>query len=140
MTDPAPLTTDFLLSELRAKGWAVAVHNDYRLGGVDHTFWLFTRGEVAVKGEGTSDLEALKLVLAQVETRGVQELKPISYEDGGEGMDRRVYDAFLASFKMAGISMGSLSHFQNFVQTRWSINLRRALAGGSSFIWPESSS
>lgn len=28
--------------DLRAKGWSVAVHNDYRLGGKRMTFWLFT--------------------------------------------------------------------------------------------------
>ncbi len=49
-------------------GWAVAIHNDYRLGGAKYTFWLFTKPleESAcresgwfVKGEGSSDAEAL---------------------------------------------------------------------------------
>src|SRR5713226_6913269 len=26
--------------DLRAEGWAVAAHNDYRVDGVPHTFWL----------------------------------------------------------------------------------------------------
>jgi hypothetical protein len=130
-------TTDSLLSELRAKGWTVAVHNDYRLTGVHHTFWLFTRGDVALKGEGLSDLEALKTVLAQTERHGAQEPKRVCYEDDGENMERRVYEAFLASFRHAGDTMGSLSHFQDFVQARWATNLRRALSGGSDFIWPE---
>lgn len=47
------------LDALRADGWSVAVHNDYRLGGVAHTFWLFTKGYYAVKGEGLTDAEAL---------------------------------------------------------------------------------
>lgn len=47
------------LDALRADGWTVAVHNDYRLGGVAHTFWLFTKGYYAVKGEGLTDAEAL---------------------------------------------------------------------------------
>lgn len=45
--------------DIRAQGWAVAVHNDYRLGGVPHTFWLFTKGDKAIKGEGRTDAEAL---------------------------------------------------------------------------------
>jgi len=45
--------------DIRAMGWMVAVHNDYRLNGVFHTFWLFTKGDRAVKGEGTSDASAL---------------------------------------------------------------------------------
>ncbi len=55
-----------LLAKFRASGWAVAVHNDYRLNGVDHTFWLFTQGNAAVKGEGTSDEEALTECLREV--------------------------------------------------------------------------
>ena len=47
------------LARLRNDGWAVAVHNDYRLQGKNHTFWLFTRNDRAIKGEGHSDEEAL---------------------------------------------------------------------------------
>ena len=47
------------LERLRRGGWRVAVHNDYMLGGMPHTFWLFTRGDLAAKGEGKSDGEAL---------------------------------------------------------------------------------
>jgi len=53
-----------LPDDIRAQGWAVAVHNDYRLDGVPHTFWLFTKDSVAVKGEGKSDAEALNQVRA----------------------------------------------------------------------------
>lgn len=53
--------------DLRAAGWSVAVHNDYRLDGEFHTFWLFTRDGRAVKGEGTSDREALDIVRAEVD-------------------------------------------------------------------------
>lgn len=45
--------------DIRAKGWMVAVHNDYRQDGELCTFWLFTKGERAVKGEGKSDTAAL---------------------------------------------------------------------------------
>lgn len=52
--------------DLRADGWMVAVHNDYRLGGECHTFWLMVRGERAVKGEGRSDAEALDQIRARL--------------------------------------------------------------------------
>jgi predicted nucleic acid-binding Zn-ribbon protein len=52
--------------DLRALGWAVAVHNDYRLNGEPHTFWLMTRDGRAVKGEGRTDAEALGQVRKQV--------------------------------------------------------------------------
>ncbi|CAH1691575.1 conserved hypothetical protein [Hyphomicrobiales bacterium] len=55
--------------DIRALGWAVAVHNDYRLGGVAHTFWLFTKGEIAIKGEGNTDAEALDQVRAAIAAR-----------------------------------------------------------------------
>ncbi|MCE9642894.1 MAG: hypothetical protein K8Q97_01065 [Candidatus Andersenbacteria bacterium] len=45
--------------DIRAAGWMVAVHNDYRLNGELYTFWLFTKDDRAVKGEGKSDAEAL---------------------------------------------------------------------------------
>ena len=48
--------------DIRQKGWMVAVHNDYRLNGVFHTFWLFTKGSHSVKGEGLTDAEALDRV------------------------------------------------------------------------------
>ena len=53
--------------DLRAQGWAVAVHNDYRQDGESHTFWLFTHpdGRYA-KGEGRTDAEALAQVRAIV--------------------------------------------------------------------------
>ena len=52
---------------LRAQGWSVAVHNDYRLNGVAHTFWLFTKGDLCAKGEGRTDGEALELVAKEIE-------------------------------------------------------------------------
>jgi len=45
--------------DIRAKGWMVGVHNDYRQGGELFTFWLFTKEDRAVKGEGKTDAEAL---------------------------------------------------------------------------------
>lgn len=55
-----------LPDDIRGEGWAVAVHNDYRLKGVHHTFWLFTKGDRNVKGEGHSDAEALNAVRTQL--------------------------------------------------------------------------
>ena len=50
-----------MLARLRQAGWTVAVHNDYRVDGVPHTFWLFTHGTYALfaKGEGLTDATAL---------------------------------------------------------------------------------
>lgn len=48
--------------DIRRAGWNVAVHNDYRLNGIDHTFWLFTKSGRCVKGDGRNDLEALNNV------------------------------------------------------------------------------
>lgn len=46
---------------MREAGWSVAVHNDYRLGGESFTFWLFTKGNHFVKGEGQTDDDALAI-------------------------------------------------------------------------------
>ena len=53
--------------DIRARGWMVAVHNDYRLNGELYTFWLFTKGDRAVKGEGKCDAEALNEVRRRLE-------------------------------------------------------------------------
>lgn len=48
------------LNELRANGWSVAVHNDYRLNGQQMTFWLMTHEcGLYLKGEGSSDADAI---------------------------------------------------------------------------------
>ena len=57
-----PVTAD----TLRAQGWSVAVHNDYRQNDVAHTFWLFTKEGRAVKGEGQTDDEALAEVQRRI--------------------------------------------------------------------------
>lgn len=59
---PPPVSVD----AIRAQGWSVAVHNDYRQDGEPHTFWLFTKGWLAVKGEGKTDEEALEAVLREI--------------------------------------------------------------------------
>lgn len=67
------------VDEIRALGWSVAIHNDYRLNGEPHTFWLFTKDGQAVKGEGRTDAEALGQVRAALAT-----LKPQAQQGGGE--------------------------------------------------------
>ena len=52
--------------DIRAAGYTVAVHNDYRQDGRPHTFWLFTDDYRAVKGEGPTDAEALNIVRAKL--------------------------------------------------------------------------
>jgi hypothetical protein len=66
---PVPAQTserdDPLPDDLRAQGFAVAVHNDYRLNGVPMTFWLLTHPDGRyVKGEGKTDAEALNAIRA----------------------------------------------------------------------------
>lgn len=56
--------------DIRALGWAVAVHNDYRLDGVKHTFWLFTKSDRCMKGEGLTDAEALNEIRAALRAAG----------------------------------------------------------------------
>lgn len=60
-----------LPDDLRAQGWTVAVHNDYRLDGEAHTFWLLTHEESGsfVKGEGRTDAEALNRVRSQLASK-----------------------------------------------------------------------
>lgn len=54
-----------LVEALRADGWSVAVHNDYRQDGEPHTFWLFTHPDGRwIKGEGRTDAEALEAARA----------------------------------------------------------------------------
>jgi hypothetical protein len=57
------------LALLRGSGWMVAVHNDYRLNGVNHTFWLLTKGNRFIKGEGLTDEEALDSAFDQIPRR-----------------------------------------------------------------------
>ncbi len=55
------------LNELRTLGWTVAIHNDYAIDGVHHTFYLFTKGNHFVKGEAQTDLEALAICRYQAD-------------------------------------------------------------------------
>lgn len=50
--------------DLREQGWAVAIHNDYRQDGISHTFWLLTKGDRAIRGEGRTDADALNNIRA----------------------------------------------------------------------------
>jgi hypothetical protein len=53
-------------NDLRALGWTVAVHNDYRQDGQDYTFWLVTQGNLCFKGEGRTDSAALESIREQI--------------------------------------------------------------------------
>lgn len=64
--------------DIRAQGWTVAVHNDYRLNHEPHTFWLFTKGDRNVKGEGRTDDEALNQVRAAIASFSADEQLAIS--------------------------------------------------------------
>lgn len=56
--------------DLRKLGYSVAVHNDYKMRGIDYTFWLFTKlvdnQLIAFKGEGISDVIALDQIREQI--------------------------------------------------------------------------
>lgn len=61
-----------LLTDLRRGGWRVAVHNDYNYKGHVFTFWLMTHPTgVFVKGEGATDLDALREVIRDITRRGL---------------------------------------------------------------------
>ena len=54
------------IETLRAAGWSVAIHNDYRLKGGTYTFWLLTHPSGRwIKGEGGSDEQALGQCIRQ---------------------------------------------------------------------------
>lgn len=55
---------DAIADDIRALGWTVAVHNDYRQAGQAYTFWLFTKDGRSIKGEGRTDADALNQVRA----------------------------------------------------------------------------
>jgi len=59
----------------------VAVHNDYRLNGKAHTFWLFTHPNGRwVKGEGKTDNEALvQMPRSSKHCRGLVLVAPYKY-------------------------------------------------------------
>lgn len=81
------------LARLRAAGWSVAVHNDYRLNGVPATFWLFTHPNGRwIKGEGESDDAAL--CEAESQSRALLFSLP-----DPENVRREVVDAMLAAAK-----------------------------------------
>jgi hypothetical protein len=67
------------LHYLRANGWCVAVHNDYRKDGTTCTFWLLVDSEGwTVKGEGLSDAQAFNQIILQlpeVEQSAIRALK-----------------------------------------------------------------
>lgn len=61
------MTLEQQLETLRSAGWTVAVHNDYRLNKKPFTFWLFTHSNGQwIKGEGTTDTEALSKCISQL--------------------------------------------------------------------------
>ena len=58
------------LEAMRKDGWIVAVHNDYRLNGIPHTFYLFTHPSgVWAKDEGTTDAAAIIEAATQARQR-----------------------------------------------------------------------
>ena len=56
-----------VLDTLRAKGWSVAAHNDYKQSGNPHTFWLLTKGNRCYRGEGVTDWLALSNIATEIQ-------------------------------------------------------------------------
>jgi hypothetical protein len=65
-----------MLKWLRAFGYMVAVHNDYKLKGEVRTFWLFTHpaSGTFLKGEGSTDEWAVGDVISQLPEKYRKEL------------------------------------------------------------------
>ena len=63
-----------ILDELRARGWTVAIHNDYRIGHDPRTFWLLTHPNGRwVKGEAETDEKAIRHCRDQIERYSFEE-------------------------------------------------------------------
>ena len=64
MSDPA--NTDTLLADLRARGWNVAVHSDYKQDGEVMSYWLLVHPDgMWVEGSG-ANIEVLKTIFKKV--------------------------------------------------------------------------
>jgi len=72
VTDALEAAGQYIPGDLRALGWSVATHNDYRQDGKFHTFWLLTKSGQCVKGEGESDAEALNQIRVAILGKAVK--------------------------------------------------------------------
>lgn len=85
--------------DLRDMGLSVAVHNDYRLNGKRHTFWLFTRADgMSFKGEGPTDASALN----EVRFNAKQSLKEAGYLSAAPGAGGEIVERVIADLKAKG--------------------------------------
>jgi hypothetical protein len=55
-----------LVDEIRAAGWTVAAHADFAVLRATRTFWIFSKNGHVVRGEGTTDREALERVAREI--------------------------------------------------------------------------
>lgn len=79
------------IDDLRAGGWTVAVHNDYRLAGEPRTFWLLTHPDGCyAKGEGADDAEAIAEVRAAIGALERYSRYSVVYENGDSEPVREV--------------------------------------------------
>lgn len=71
MLDPTLVSPRWRTADdARRDGWSVAIHNDYRLQGKAHTFWLVTHPcGLWAKGEGRTDDDALYGAYLEAQTR-----------------------------------------------------------------------
>lgn len=96
------------LKNFRSFGWVVAIHNDYRQNGEAHTFWLFTHPNGRyIKGEGKTDLDALKICQREREKILFQD----NYDEKINPFD--VLDAWISFRYYERLQHGSL-HFDPY--------------------------
>lgn len=65
-----------ILDQLRSSGWLVGAHNDYRIGSVQHTFWLITHPTGGfLKEEGLTDMECLERLASRAREYELRRLR-----------------------------------------------------------------
>lgn len=106
------------LATLRAAGWSVAVHNDYRLYGEPHTFWLFTHPDGRwLKGEGRTDEDAIR---AAVTNQVLVSTRP-DYDALAERCDRLEHALRWAQTILANMAMEHTTGWRG-IFARWPIS------------------
>ena len=97
-----------ILARLRAMGWCVGIHNDYRVAGEARRLWLLTKPEGSyVKGEGTgegtalSEAEAAIAVLRTTRTAQIHDAFVAGWQAGRTKAGKMNANTINADTKMA---------------------------------------
>ena len=117
MTDTPLSAVDEIARKLRVDGWSVAVHNDYRLNGEPHTFWLWTHPNGRwIKGEGKTDAEALSECytrISSLEASGEVAVKELEWKLIGRAWiaETDIGDYEVSVFELEGVSTRLITPF-----------------------------